>query len=108
MNQRKVSLLLIACLLVVSVSIVGAETRASEVILRVSVGLNYNKTATFVIVTKVACEELGVVSYSLFKSNGVLVKSETIDDYGSGMRHSTSANLTCPPILVPVSELVEI
>lgn len=93
MKRRNILAILTALLLIVSVNIVSAASRASEVIFRVSAGLNSNKTATFVIVTKVPCEELGTMSYSLYKSNGVLVKSETIDDYGSGARHSTSVNL---------------
>lgn len=80
-------------LLVITVSIMHAEPRASTVIFRLSAGLNPNKTASFVIVTKVSCEQLGIVSYSLYKSDGNLVKAETINDYGNGTRHSTSVNL---------------
>lgn len=93
-NRRKALTLGVVLLLTFTASIASAALRASTIIVQLSTALNSNKSAAFTIITKVSCKELGTVSYSLYKSNGSLVKSEIINNFGSGVRHKTSINLS--------------
>lgn len=43
---------------------------------------------------KTPCDELGAVSYVLYNQNGTYVTSATIDDFGSGLKHSCTVDLS--------------
>lgn len=93
MKKSNIALLLIAAILLVS-AIASAEYRASNIITRSTATLLSNKTAQFSVVAKMDCESIGTVRYTLFRSNGSIVKSETINDYSSNYyRHTTTVDL---------------
>lgn len=58
-NRRKVFAVGVVLLLVFTAGMANAEPRSSAIISWVSAGLNLNESATFTIVARVSCEELG-------------------------------------------------
>lgn len=71
-----------------------AHVRANPIISRSKVTLMEDKTAALSVAAKVPCESIGTVRYVLYKSNGVAVKSSTINDFGSGYKHTSFIDLS--------------
>lgn len=96
MKQSRKQLFRIAvvlCLLLISIG-AFAQTRANPIISRTTAILNPSKTASLIVLAKTPCDELGAVSYTLYKKNGTHVTSATINDFGSGLKHSCTVDLS--------------
>jgi hypothetical protein len=71
-----------------------AHVRANPIISRAKVTLMEDKTAALSVSAKVSCEFIGTVRYVLYKSDGVVVKSATINDFGRGFKHTSFVDLS--------------
>ncbi|MGI6215509.1 MAG: hypothetical protein ACOYIT_06520 [Christensenellales bacterium] len=70
-----------------------AQPVSNTIIRTAYAGLSSNKYALFNILTKIYCEKLGIKSYSLYKSDGSLIKRQSVSDFVSGRKYSLSINL---------------
>lgn len=93
MKRKLFALLLFAICISLTISAL-AGVFANPIISRSRASLMDDETAIFSVLAKVSCESLGTVRYVLYKSNGVAVKSATINDFGSGYKHTTIVDLS--------------
>lgn len=94
MKRNRVVLMIVVAIMLIATTVL-AEFRANPIITRSKATLLSNKTATLSVVAKMDCEVIGTVSYTLYQSDGSVVKSETIDDYSSNYyKHTTNVDLS--------------
>lgn len=94
MKRKFIALLLLVAICASLTISAMASISASPIISRSRASLLANKTAVFSVLAKVSCDSLGTVRYVLYKSNGTVVKSASINDFGSGYKHSTTVDLS--------------
>lgn len=94
MKKNRILLLFIAAMLLFSAAVM-AELRATGIIKRARASLAHDKTATFNVSAKEKCESIGIVRYTLYRSNGRPAKSEKIESYAkNSIKHSTTVDLS--------------
>ncbi|NLC32931.1 MAG: hypothetical protein GX781_06500 [Clostridiales bacterium] len=93
--MKKYKLLAILLMIIgLSTAVAHGAVRASEIIYASTAALGASKTATFMVKTKVSCNQLGTTKYTLYKKGGTKVAAGILNDYGSGSLHASSVNLS--------------